>query len=446
MACCQRQLGQIKKNRGVALTLWSTLLLACGMTFGTFVRATAIPAVEPTEIDFGEQSAGTASEERIVTLKNEGDVDYSINLIAVTGNEFWVSHDCASGSDPQKIGTLTPNSSCSIRTSFIPTHLGGTENNLIIAGDAEPVLAVKLRGTGINGLSFLPPRLDFGAISLGRNARLSTRIRNTTDTAVRITKITTEDSNFSVIANTCTKSSSRLKPGASCKLTYRYRPLTDDSHSAGTTFDFDETNFPSGELLLTGSVGTPPPPTIRSTSPLSPTVAGIGERVTLNGDEGFTVKPGKILVGGKRAKIVAWTDKLVTFTVPGIIAGDYFVSIVRRDGQSASTEALGTGNNSYSLPIKIPRIDAIDPTEGFPKSTVTITGEFFGTGKPKVYFVPDGDLSATRFAAKVLKGNTSTVIATRVPKRLKPGKYQVVVKNAAGESESTEAGIFTVPQ
>jgi hypothetical protein len=416
--------------------------LAC---FAAAVHAAAIPTVEPGEFDFGEQSTGAASEERLFTVTNQGDADYRINAIGVLGAEvqFWISHDCTIGGGGETIGILTPSSSCTIRASFIPTQLGPTENNLIISGDVEPVLAVKLRGTGINGLSFLPPRLDFGAIGLRRKATLSSRVRNTTETDVRILDISTEDSHFALIGNTCTRNGSRLKAKASCKLTYRYRPLTEGEHNTTTTFDFEDSSFPSGELVLTGTVGSPPPPAIRSTAPLSPILAGVGDRVTLQGDGGFTARRGKILIGGKRAKIIAWTDKMAIFTVPPVPAADYFVTLVRRDGQSATTESLGN-NNSYALPVKLPRIVSLNQIEGPPRSPLTLTGEFFGTAKPKVFFVRNDDPAGTRFAAKILKGNTSTEIQVRVPKRLTAGAYQVVVKNAAGESETSEATTFTV--
>ncbi len=68
-------------------------------------------------------------------------------------------------------------------------------------------------------------------------------------------------------------------------------------------------------------------------------------------------------------------------------------------------------------------------------------GMYFGTGKPNptVNLV----LNNKSKALTVLPGYSNTLIRAKLPKKLKPGSYQLIVSNSAGKS--TDSVIINIP-
>ena len=101
--------------------------------------------VTPLTFNFGEVMVGDIST-KIVTIKNDGNVDLSITDILITGtnkDNFSQTNDCP--------GKLSPDSSCTVEVTFSPTSEGDKTATLKITSDDpdEGEVDVALTGKGI---------------------------------------------------------------------------------------------------------------------------------------------------------------------------------------------------------------------------------------------------------------------------------------------------------
>jgi len=406
------------------------------------IHAAPLPSVVPSEIDFGEHIVGTTSSEFVVTLNNLGDSEFHIDSLGANLPDFLVDHECATCAPPPFLGSLWSDSICKIKIRLIPTRAGQLEDTLTINGNIALPVTLRLKGSGTNGLSVYPTRLDFGAVPLNKSATLSVILENRTQQSATLRDVVTTLGDIVLVRNSCRNRISSMVPGIRCKITYRYRPTIDGTHTGTTTFSFGNEDFPTTTLALTGSVGAPPSPAVDGTFPLSPSVAGIGETVTLSGS-GFTAQAGSVYVGAKRARLLSWTNRLASFRVPPVAAGQYVVSVVRRDRLSASTEKVPVNGHETAVPLSIrpPQIDRLDPASGTANDTVLIIGRYFGRALPKVNFVTGADWNRSHIPVGPTGFPGSDTITIKVPAGLSPGGYEIRLRNAAGEGKGKE---FTV--
>lgn len=89
---------------------------------------------------------------------------------------------------------------------------------------------------------------------------------------------------------------------------------------------------------------------VNFTLEIPPSVASLtqsaqkGARTEVLAGQGFGKAPGKVLIGKTKAKIVAWSDSSVTFTVPaGMAPGVYTVTVTDSRGVSAPAGTLTLG-------------------------------------------------------------------------------------------------------
>jgi hypothetical protein len=98
----------------------------------------------PMNVNFGNQSVGTTSPPRTVTLTNTGSTSISIQGIALTGanfGDFVETTTCGS--------SLPANTSCAIQVRFSPTATGPREASLRVRDDGGGgTQDVNLKGTG----------------------------------------------------------------------------------------------------------------------------------------------------------------------------------------------------------------------------------------------------------------------------------------------------------
>jgi hypothetical protein len=96
--------------------------------------------VSPTSLAFGNQSVGTTSAEKIVTVTNHGSTSLSIAGVAATG-DFHEINACGTG--------LSAGASCQIEVTFSPTVKGARAGTLSVSdnGGGSPQ-KVSLAGTG----------------------------------------------------------------------------------------------------------------------------------------------------------------------------------------------------------------------------------------------------------------------------------------------------------
>jgi hypothetical protein len=280
----------------------------------------------------------------------------------------------------------------------------------LVVGDlceaADPAAA------GSIGVS--PERLAFGAVAPGKSATLQATITNGGAGPLHIGTVSAPAAPFEKTADNC--SNKTLAAGAGCALGFRFAPTAEGPASATVEIESNDPNHAVVALELSG-VGTSQtlPPQFQS---LSSADVGFGAQIALTG-QGFANAKGKVLIGGKSAGIVAWTDSSIAVTLPSLKAGVYPIRIVTKSGVSL---------DASQIELHLPQLDGLSETSGAPGATLTLQGQYFGAG-PKVFLV-SGKKSK---AAKVLPQNTDERIDIKVP-ALKPGVYQVVVSNGAGKS------------
>ena len=113
-----------------------------------FVENTPVTADGPayslstTSLDFGEQTAGSTSAPRSVTLTSTGDANLVIGALSA-GGEFGLTSDTCTGA------TVPPAGTCTFAVAFQPTAPGDRASSITIPSDAARTTnTVSLKGTG----------------------------------------------------------------------------------------------------------------------------------------------------------------------------------------------------------------------------------------------------------------------------------------------------------
>ena len=113
-----------------------------------FVENTPVTAdgsaytLSTTSLDFGEQTAGSTSAPRSVTLISRGDANLVIGSLNASG-EFGLASDTCTGA------TVPPAGTCTFTVAFQPTAPGDRASSITIPSDAARTTnTVSLKGTG----------------------------------------------------------------------------------------------------------------------------------------------------------------------------------------------------------------------------------------------------------------------------------------------------------
>jgi hypothetical protein len=167
---------------------------------------------------------------------------------------------------------------------------------------------------------------------------------------------------------------------------------------------------------------------------LSPTEGTIGTQITITG-LGFGSKKGKVLLGDvaakkdKALKVVAdgWHDDHITCTETKLPEGSYStpfdVTIITKS-KPAETFSL---ESAFTVKLPEPVIDPDVNDHAAGGQKITITGNFFGTKKGKVYL----EYFGKNKNCKVTDWNMNS-ITFLVPKKLVEGKYPLNITNKVG--------------
>ncbi|MGQ0570722.1 MAG: choice-of-anchor D domain-containing protein [Armatimonadota bacterium] len=192
---------------------------------GTGIVARGVLVVRPPSVTFGEQTVGSRSEPRAITVINEGTGSITIRSTSVGGSEqadFLVQQRC--------LGiTLGPNESCQITVSFVPRDRGLRNATILIATDDGRV-TVGLSGAGSivqtnPVLDVQPTAYDFGNVGVGWNGPpVSIRIANTGNAALTIQNVVLSggDRDQFPLENRC--SNVTINPQNSCVVSVFFRP------------------------------------------------------------------------------------------------------------------------------------------------------------------------------------------------------------------------------
>jgi uncharacterized beta-barrel protein YwiB (DUF1934 family) len=158
------------------------------------------------------------------------------------------------------------------------------------------------------------------------------------------------------------------------------------------------------------------------------------DEVTIQG-KFFGTKKGKVYLeyeeGGspirKSCKVSSWTNSEIVFVVPKMLPE---VCDVVVDPYSAIPEI----EEEDGFTVKAPEIISVEPASGSVGDQITISGNYFGSKKPKVYlgYVSSKGKPSKKSCSVVNWGDDEIVFI--VPK-LPVGAYDVIVTNVVGSAQ-----------
>jgi Beta-propeller repeat/Abnormal spindle-like microcephaly-assoc'd, ASPM-SPD-2-Hydin/Cep192 domain 4 len=211
-----------------------------------------VPAFSPASLTFADQAVGTASAPESITLTNVGDASLSISGISLTGtnaSDFTTSGDTCSGT------TITPNGSCTVSVTFMPSATDARTATLAITDNTSTSPGtVSLTGTGLGAIGTLSPTaLPFGdQIENTTSASQPVTLTNTGNASLTITGVTIS-ANFSQ-TNNCM---SNLPAGSSCTIDVTFTPTTTGSLTGTLSVADNAADSPQTVSLTgTGITGT----------------------------------------------------------------------------------------------------------------------------------------------------------------------------------------------
>ncbi|HEY2054905.1 MAG TPA: choice-of-anchor D domain-containing protein, partial [Solirubrobacterales bacterium] len=191
------------------------------------VGQSPVIAVAPARLEFAEQTLGTASPPRTLTVTNDGTVPLQVEHAAPAGNgagEFAVvGNSCTAA-------PVEPGHDCQVEVQFKPSNMGSASALVQIEDDAagSPHVAV-VSGTGVGAkVAFSPARLSFGEQQVGARApEQKVAVTNTGNAPLHVTRAVLGGAGagpFLIGADEC--GGRAIAPGASCDIEVGFRAST----------------------------------------------------------------------------------------------------------------------------------------------------------------------------------------------------------------------------
>ena len=205
-------------------------------------------SISPSKyLTFPTQVIGTTSAAKKVTMTNNGSGTLTINKIYIAGlnpSDFGETNTC--------VGTLAPNTSCTIFVTFTPTDKNKRQALMVIS-DSDPTSpqSIALSGNG-TVVSFSKNSLSFGNQQVGTSSApesvILTNVGNTQVYFFGISITGTNPGDFSE-TNTCGTS---IGAKASCTITVTFKPTATGSRTAAVSISDDGGGSPQN-VHLTGT-------------------------------------------------------------------------------------------------------------------------------------------------------------------------------------------------
>jgi len=213
------------------------------------------PAVKLSAISlaFGDQSAGSTSASKSVTVTNSGSTSLTLSSIALTGaqaDDFALSKTCG--------GSLSAGASCTLSVTFKPVSTGSKVASVSITDNASgSPQSIALTGTGTSGGS--APAVKLGATSLSfgdqkagsTSASKSVTVTNSGSGSLTLSSIalTGPQADDFTLSNTC---GGALSAGASCTVSVAFKPVSAGSKVGSVTLSDNASGSPQS-IALTGT-------------------------------------------------------------------------------------------------------------------------------------------------------------------------------------------------
>jgi len=244
--------------RSFSLVLVIACMLGTAACVGVTGKATTAggssPSAEvtPASVNFGNVTVGT-TDTQTMRLANTGTSDLMITKISASGTGF-----SASGlSIPQ---TIAAGQSTTFTASFKPTSIGAKSGSIAISNNAGgSPLSIPLMGSGVTTnakLSASTTSLNFGIIAVGTTNSQNVQLKNTGNTNVGISSVTTAGTGFAASGG----ANVTLTPNQSVEVAVRFDPKAPGGVAGTLTIT---SNAPTVQVALAGQgAGTPVPHTV----------------------------------------------------------------------------------------------------------------------------------------------------------------------------------------
>jgi 6-phosphogluconolactonase (cycloisomerase 2 family) len=225
---------------------------------GTATQNVSGPAAQvfPSSTDFGMVTVGKTSGTKMISLVNTGNQIMAVSGITVAGTngaDFAESSTCGA--------TLTPNSSCTISVSFLPSLSGAEQAILQISDNAAgtPQVAA-ISGTGVStapGLTISPSSVDFGTVLTGNTAIVQTvLLTNSGTSALHISSVLLSGANPGDFSESDTCIGTAVPAQGSCSIAVSFSPKAQGKRTASITVSDDIANSPQS-IGVTGTLASP---------------------------------------------------------------------------------------------------------------------------------------------------------------------------------------------
>jgi hypothetical protein len=225
---------------------------ASGNAFIAKISSPNLPgvALNPQQVNFGNQALNNTSSPSAVTLVNEGSAPLSVTDIAATG-DFAQINNC---------GTIVPagGGTCSIQITFTPTTAGTRTDQISITDDAAGSpqhITVTGNGTASSSgaLTLTPSSVAFPSEPIGtQSPAQSVRVTNTGKASLTISNIgVTGD--FTETNSTCGALPSALNVGDSCLVSVTFKPASSGKRTGTLTIQSNAAGTAQATVSLTGT-------------------------------------------------------------------------------------------------------------------------------------------------------------------------------------------------
>jgi len=334
----------------VALINGSSAPLTVALT-GTGTSATQVVTFSPTNINFGNQTVGTASNAWTVTLSNTSGTNAVFSSpIAISGSTaFTQNNNCGS--------VLGAYSTCNVQVTFTPSATGAVTGQLValINGSITP-LTVALTGTGTAAtpvLQFSTSSINFGNQTDGTSSSAWTvTLSNTSAFAATYLNIALLGGPFTQTNNCGTY----LAPYSSCTMLVTFTPTSPLPYTG--VIILQPTTGPVLNINLTGT-GLDATPVLT----FSPSSINFGNQmvttssswtVTLNNTSGTaaTFSSALSILGsgftqtnncGTYLAAYSTCTAVITFTPPGAVTFNGLLVVSPTTGAPQTVTLTGTG-------------------------------------------------------------------------------------------------------
>lgn len=221
---------------------------------GVAAPAAAV-TLSPASLAFGNQTVGTTSAQKTISLTNSGNAALGISSIVTTGSGFASTHNCAA--------SLAAMASCTINVTFAPSNAVAAAGAVTVTSNAAgSPHTVGLSGTGTAptptapAATLAPAAVDFGSVTLNTpSATRALSLTNTGNAPLTVAALNVGGVNAGDFSHThnCPVGGA-LAAGANCTINSRFTPTAAGARAGTLTLTSNAAGSPAVDLKGTGVV------------------------------------------------------------------------------------------------------------------------------------------------------------------------------------------------